>query len=1204
MYPGSFFISGLMSLLVLRLTNAFPVGSKRLAGGRWRNVNVLSRNFGHHAATTSQRWWNVPAQAPISPSKRLPYDTPLFPPPCQFSSSSSTTRRFSSNTNTDTEQDLNTPPASVPNNNNNNNNNKIDLSQHSTTSILLDGLNPAQIDAVTKPTHSITRVLAGPGSGKTRVLTCRVAYLLEQDRLGRVLAVTFTRKASGEMQSRVEKLLRQQHDMDKQNTIINENDNDNDYYNEDGILVVQQEMGDDIPKGLDRVTLGTFHSICAKILRYNGNLLASLPAVVNDMGQSWNNEKIVNLDGGFAILDQTDQLRLVRECLEEAGVDLKKSVVKPLSILTAIGQIKEALSQGLDPFTTNNKQGTAKMNPAMKIAKQLYYSYRERQFTNNAVDFDDLIFMTRELLMQHRDLRERLHRRWPHLLVDEFQDTSKTQMDLVNLLTSSSLFVVGDADQSIYSWRGAHAGSMDDFRSNYLSKGINVDTVYLKENYRSTSNIVRAAEKVISSDLSSSAPPRKSMKPERGKGPSPRVIACLDERAEANFVVDSILDMLDSQTITPQHTVAMIYRTNAQSRHLEEACVQKNLPYVIRGGAGGFYKRAEVKDCLCFLRWIYNGNDEGAMLRAIKTPSRGIGDVGMGQFKEYCDEVNLFHRENYPGMKNLAPLDVLISMTEGETGEPVTLLQDGAPTPDVFISKRAVNNFLPFSRQMRILRDKAHHVPVDKLLFSVIEEFDLVSHFDAISKSKAEFEERRENVQELRQATKRYSKGGAALQVQTSRSDEEEAFDNEPPLGNFLDDVALVTDLAAEKTDDNRLIANLMTIHGSKGMEFDAVFVVGNEEGTLPSNRAIQEGEDSIELAEEKRLCYVAMTRAKTQLCMTWRKEVTNFASWSDSGPQKSQKDRSRFLDALVSKKSGGGKSGPVPKRRKGPINVDQMLLQKRNYSTERAITEGRRAVGESKQKARPSRDYATRSATPRNNNNDRVLPSRDSNTPTASQRANSDRPRPPRERTTSPVSRRQNDDSAYLRDTEKRYVGDQRNGENRSLDRPAQARPRVAPQQPANGASSPRKNIRPPEPHGKIAQGGNPSNTNAGRNSGSRELKAKLSREVVVRKPSQTQKSATSVSPGAIRQPQDTPQGTSTSPKATTKPTSPERGDFDSTWLFPIGSSVTHKNFGKGTVLEPPSSGADKDMLVRVTFQNSERTMEFHVGGNAILPD
>jgi DNA helicase-2/ATP-dependent DNA helicase PcrA len=344
-------------------------------------------------------------------------------------------------------------------------------------SLILEGLNPSQVEAVTQPSKAVTRVIAGPGSGKTKVLTCRVVYLLDQDPRSRVLAVTFTKKAAEEMRNRVELLLiqqQQQHDTPSMTTHGSGDDE-----------VVSEDLAPNVPKDLGRVTMGTFHSICAKILRFNGDLLESLPSVQDDMVGRIEGGA-VNLDGNFAILDASDQLRILKECLDENEIDLKKSSVKPLQVMTAIGTIKEARAQGKDPFAEFNDNQRKKPIPKpLKYAKDVYGLYREKLLSNNALDFDDLIFMTREILMEYPVLRERLHQRWPHVLIDEFQDTSIIQMDLVKLLTSHSLFVVGDADQSIYSWRGAHAGSLSDFRTEFHDFAeAGVHTVFLKENYR------------------------------------------------------------------------------------------------------------------------------------------------------------------------------------------------------------------------------------------------------------------------------------------------------------------------------------------------------------------------------------------------------------------------------------------------------------------------------------------------------------------------------------------------------------------------------------------------------------------------------------------------------------------------------------------------------------------------------------------------
>lgn len=333
---------------------------------------------------------------------------------------------------------------------------------------ILQGLNPSQVDAVTQPVASITRVVAGPGSGKTRVLTSRIAWLLQQKASNhRILGVTFTRKASGEMQQRLNKLL-----VEQQQLIMSKSSD-----------IAEETVGDvkATPAGLERVTLGTFHSICAKILRWNGDHLVSLPSVVDDMSKSSSRPV---LDGTFNIADQGEQIRIIKESLTEANIDLKSYDLKPLQVLSAVSRCKSILAMGENPFPDENGKKQT-IRPVMHIAKKIYFRYREMLLSSNCIDFDDLIYLTRELLLINEEIRDRLQKRWNHVLVDEFQDTSQTQMDLIKLLTSSSLFVVGDADQSIYSWRGAHAGSLSDFEHEFKKYNVDgVSTVYLMENYR------------------------------------------------------------------------------------------------------------------------------------------------------------------------------------------------------------------------------------------------------------------------------------------------------------------------------------------------------------------------------------------------------------------------------------------------------------------------------------------------------------------------------------------------------------------------------------------------------------------------------------------------------------------------------------------------------------------------------------------------
>ena len=790
------------------------------------------------------------------------------------------------------------------------------VDNNSSYDVILNGLNEAQIQAVTQPLESITRVVAGPGAGKTRVLTCRIAYLLKKDNEdengktnSRILAVTFTKKASSEMQRRLESLLRE--DEEYQNRLMPTNDAPEN--GDDGIYeeVVEQDgrtRYGSASSMITRVSLGTFHSICAKILRWNGSELGRLPSIQHYKTKGQDGDM---LDSSFAIIDQSEQMRVIKKCLTDAGVDLKGSGrgqadIRPVTILNAVGQLKSDDAMGVDSRSSpdDNEEkpgGGVKMTSKVrKIAENVYPMYRTALLSQNSMDFDDLILLARELLKTNEDVRERMAKRWQHVLIDEFQDTSEVQLDLVRLLSRDSLLIVGDGDQSIYSWRGANVESMSDFAHKF-DKAKSVETVYLMENYRSTTNIVKAAQKVISDKSSndSNTAIRQDMKPMRGMGPSPRVLACADAKAEATFVVKEINKMVDEGVLNPSSTVALIYRTNAQSRALEEACVAHNLKYLVRGSAGTFYSRAEVKDCLCFLKWLYNGRDQTAMTRAMQTPSRGLGNVSINEFTLYCEEVRMHVATNDPGGPQPTPLDILLSLAKSGQGDDRSYLP-----PDGVITKRTLNRLLPFAMQMNRLSRKAHSETVSELLGSIIDIMSLKNHFDGISKTSDEFADRWANVMELLNASERYTQDGSCMEKKQVDIDGELRMEEMSPLGNFLDDVSLLTETEdANNEDDNgekRILANLMTIHASKGMEFDAVFLVGNEEATFPTQRAIMEGNGSIELDEERRLCYVAMTRAKTHLIMTWRREVTTFFG---QGFKVNKPERSRFLDALMAKK-------------------------------------------------------------------------------------------------------------------------------------------------------------------------------------------------------------------------------------------------------------------------------------------------------------
>jgi len=280
------------------------------------------------------------------------------------------------------------------------------------------------------------------------------------------------------------------------------------------------------------------------------------------------------------------------------------------------------------------------------------------------------------------------------------------------------------------------------------------------------------------------------------------------------------------------HSVAFIYRTNAQSRALEEACVKQNLPYVIFGSATSFYKRQEIKDCLCYLRWLHNGRDRAAMLRAMSTPKRGIGNVAVEEFESYCSHIDDFYDRESPGRSSPSQLDLLISLSDGND-QPFV---QGALPASQFLSKRTLKLLVDFAKQMHSIRERAYSEPLEVVLAAVISEMRMIPHLDKISKSSSEFDERKQNVNELQQATKTYTKQGPCLATVGDGDGTGGPVFLETPLGNFLDDVALVTDLA-ERSSEERFVVNLMTVHASKGGEYDTVFVLGMEDGTFPTSQ-------------------------------------------------------------------------------------------------------------------------------------------------------------------------------------------------------------------------------------------------------------------------------------------------------------------------------------------------------------------------------
>lgn len=584
---------------------------------------------------------------------------------------------------------------------------------------ILKDLNDSQRKAVTQPLDSIIRVVAGPGAGKTRVLTSRIAWLLQETLPGnqnqngsnysqrpyppRVLAVTFTKKAAGEMRTRLDHLLTQIETLNECKKVTEDIAMKRVPQNvQIGTDNLDKDKDKGIPRGMERVTLGTFHSLCSKILRWYGEQLKHLPFA-----------KGGNLDGSFTILDQADQLKIVKECMKKVGISSSKSddkrqqQIKPNQILQCISNLKSN-DIGVPPIEeSGNENQSAAAKRLQTATRQIYPMYCNILLKNNAVDFDDLLLYTRDLITSNSTIQSELQRRWDFILVDEFQDTSIVQLDLVSKLVSKSLFVVGDQDQSIYSWRGASIEGMTDGMNEKFQE---VRTLYLMENYRSTKNIVKAAQKVIGASNfngnnygSSDDTYRKKMIPMRGTGTLPRILACSDSDAEAEKIVTIIQEMLSDGHLSADQgsTVGILYRTNAQSRVIEEACVRKNIRYLVRGNVGTFYTRREIQDCLCFMKFLFNGRDLSSFLRCAKTPSRGIGNIAMKEFMEYSKS------------NDLSLLDALLSLTN----------ESPEYKAETFLSNRALKSFRQFSAQFRTIFESKDDLKVGDLLSKVIYAF-------------------------------------------------------------------------------------------------------------------------------------------------------------------------------------------------------------------------------------------------------------------------------------------------------------------------------------------------------------------------------------------------------------------------------------------------------------------------------------------------
>jgi len=620
---------------------------------------------------------------------------------------------------------------------------------------ILDDLNPPQREAVTTAEGPLL-ILAGPGSGKTRVIAHRIAYLVEMAGVApwRIVSVTFTNKAAREMRQRV--------------------------------VAHLGEAADDL-------VLGTFHAICARLLRVEGER-AGLPR-------------------NFNIFDDADQMAMAKRAAEDAHVDTRR--FKERAILSAISRAKSEL-------VTPNEAAKAARDYWDEVVARTYERYQELLGENNALDFDDLILRTVQLFEGHAQVREKYQERFLHVLVDEFQDTNVAQYQLARLLAAKhrNICVVGDPDQSIYSWRSADIRNILNFERDYPDARI----VLLEQNYRSTQTILDAAHAVISGNTQRK---EKSLWTERGAGEPVVTYEAYDEEEEAGFVANEI-PALERQGYR-NGDIAVMYRTNAQSRAVEEALISANVPYQLVGGTR-FYERREVKDVIAYLRLVQSPYDAVSFARVVNVPGRGIGAKTVAEFERWARRLKL-------------PPYTALQVLAGQEGGREADLPDAERHPVAARGAKALVGFLELLDELIAVGTKN---PLSTLLDAVLERTAYRKYLYA-EFEEAQADERWANVQELQNVAATYDE-----------------LSPEEGLASFLESVALISDAdTIAESEGGRDRVTLITLHSAKGLEYPVVFMTAMEEGVLPHIRSF---DDPGQMEEERRLCYVGMTRAKERL--------------------------------------------------------------------------------------------------------------------------------------------------------------------------------------------------------------------------------------------------------------------------------------------------------------------------------------------------
>ena len=609
---------------------------------------------------------------------------------------------------------------------------------------IYDSMNDRQQDAVFC-TEGPLLVLAGAGSGKTRVLTHRIAYLIEEKGVNpwNIMAITFTNKAAGEMRERVDDL---------------------------------------VGYGAESVWVSTFHSSCVRILRRHIGF--------------------IGYDTNFTIYDSDDQKTLMKDICKRLQIDTK--IYKDRALLGAISSAKDELitpeQYELNSIGDFNKK---------KIAA-VYKEYQKQLRSNNALDFDDLIVKTVELFQMNPDVLEYYQERFQYIMVDEYQDTNTAQFKFISLLASKykNLCVVGDDDQSIYKFRGANIANILNFEKVFE----NARTIKLEQNYRSSQTILDAANDVIKNNLGRKT---KSLWTANGEGEPIVFQQFMTAFEEAEYIVGDIAKKTRAGDYT-YNDCAILYRTNAQSRMFEEKFLMSNIPYKIIGGVN-FYARKEIKDLLAYLKTVDNARDDIAVRRIINVPKRGIGATTMSRVQDYALE------------QEISFYDALKASDE------ITTLG------------RSASKLRPFVSFIQTLRSQMEYFSVKELLDQIIEQTGYVKELEAEDTEEAQA--RIENIDEL---------------ISKAVSYEEDA--EEPSLSGFLEEVALVADIDSLEEDSNYVV--LLTLHSAKGLEFPNVYLAGMEDGIFPSYMTLM-SEDPTDIEEERRLCYVGITRAMEHLTLT-----------------------------------------------------------------------------------------------------------------------------------------------------------------------------------------------------------------------------------------------------------------------------------------------------------------------------------------------